>query len=305
MSAGLLHYRAWRGPLHGTGWSVWPIARIALWTIFRRKLFWVLYIFALLIFFMFFFGQYLLSWALGQAGEETIRVGFFRADPDWLIKMLRNSLKINGAAEMYANFFWLQGHMVMIVLALSGSILVGNDFQFGSLPFYLAKPLGRWHYLVGKCLAVAVFVNLMTTVPAYLLFVQYGLLERWSYFSEWRLIFGILAYGLLLTVCLSLTLVATATWLRRTVPMIMVWTTVFVFFNLLARSLVDRLGYSSHVRLIDLWNDAYLVGAYCLGLQSDAQRQPAVLEAFLVLGAVSLLCLIYLNLRIRAVEIVK
>ena len=51
----------------------------------------------------------------------------------------------------------------MIVLALAGAVLVGNDFRFGSLPFYLSKPLGRWHYVLGKCLAVAVFVNLMTT----------------------------------------------------------------------------------------------------------------------------------------------
>ena len=31
--------------------------------------------------------------------------------------------------------------MVMIVLALAGSVLIGNDFRFGSLPFYLSKPL--------------------------------------------------------------------------------------------------------------------------------------------------------------------
>ena len=109
--------------------------------------------------------------------------------------------------------------MVMILLALAGSILVGNDFHFGSLPFYLSKPLSRWHYVAGKCLAVAVFVNLMTTVPALVLFVQYGLLDSWDYFlrdgwvlarMNWGdsqvsvrtpnpLLLGIIAYGLSLT----------------------------------------------------------------------------------------------------------
>ena len=59
----------------------------------------------------------------------------------------------------------------MIVLALAGAVLVGNDFRWGGLPFYLSKPLTRWHYLLGKCLAVAVFVNLMTTVPALVLYL--------------------------------------------------------------------------------------------------------------------------------------
>jgi ABC-type transport system involved in multi-copper enzyme maturation permease subunit len=304
--ATLLHYRPWRGQFQSPAHAIWPIARISLWMIFRRKLFWILYGFALLVFFMFFFGQYLLAWAQGQVGEDSVRVGFFRADPNWLIHTLRQALHINGEPEMYANFFWLQGYMVMIVLALSGSVLVGNDFHFGSLPFYLSKPLGRWHYLIGKCLAVAVFVNLLTTVPAYILYVQFGLLESWSYFTRGRLILGILAYGTVLTVSLSLMLVATASWLRRTVPMIMIWTTLFVFFRLLANTLVDRLGYSPHLRLIDLWNNAYLVGSGCLGVeQNNVDRQPPVFAALFVLGALSLLCLTYLNLRIRAVEIVK
>src|SRR5581483_7529665 len=95
-----------------------------------------------------------------------------------------------------------------------------------------------------KCGAVALLVNLMTTLPALVLYVQYGLLESWDYFAEsWRLFLGILGYGLLLTVCLSLTLVATASWLRRTVPMIMAWTTLFFFFRLLSVLLVDGLQY--------------------------------------------------------------
>ena len=45
------------------------------------------------------------------------------------------------------------------------------------------------------------------------------------------------------------------------------------------------------------------MGNYLLGLQLN--RQPAWYEAALVLGAICLLCLNYLNRRIRAVEIVR
>lgn len=311
MAASLLHYRPWRGRFHAAELSVWPIARTALSMIFRRKLFWVLYAFGLLIFFMFFFGQYLLAWAVSQLAEQTVRVGVVRAEPERLVHLLREVLRLDGSAYTYRNFFWYQGYMVMIVLAFTGSVLVGNDFHFGSLPFYLSKPLGRWHYLLGKCLAVAVFVNLMTTLPAVILFVQYGLIDpdaasTFSYFvgSRWLFV-GILGYGLLLTVCLSLMLVATATWLRRSVPMIMTWTTLFVFFRLLAVTLVDGFHYDPRLRLLDLWNDTYLVGNFCLGNEVIRTPQPAVYQAGLVLGALSLLCLIYLNQRIRAIEIVR
>jgi ABC-type transport system involved in multi-copper enzyme maturation permease subunit len=304
----LLHYRPWRGQFHGTGMSIWPIARVALWMILRRKLFWALYALGLLIFFMFFFGQYLLAWAESQAAGESVRIGMLEAEPARFTHLLREVLKLNGTAQTYRNFFWYQGHMVMIVLALTGSILVGNDFHFGSLPFYLAKPLSRWQYLLGKGLAVAAFVNLMTTLPALVLYVQYGLLESWSYFLDsGRLLAGIVGYGVLLTVCLSLMLLATAVWLRRTIPMIMAWTTMFFFFPGLAVAMVEGFHYSPRWRLIDLWHDMYLLGNAFLGIPHASFRspQPPYLEAALVLGAASLVCLIYLKLRIQAVEIVR
>src|SRR5437868_11168541 len=120
--------------------------------------------------------------------------------------------------------------MVMVALTLAGAVLVGNDFTNRSLPFFLAKPIKRWHYLAGKCLAVGVVVNLLTTLPALALYVQHGL-DDFEYFTNpnfftqtgtgkgpasWPLLFGILSYGLVLTVFLSLLLVTAASWVRRT-----------------------------------------------------------------------------------------
>jgi ABC-2 type transport system permease protein len=309
MGANLLHYRGWTGQFRGPLWSMLTIARVALSQVLRRKLFWVLYAFGLLFFFMFFFGQYLLAWTESQMDEQVVTVGVFRTEPAQFIQLLRKSLRIDGSGEMYRNFFRFQASMVVVILAMAGAVLVGNDFQFGSVPFYLAKPLSPWHYLLGKCLAVAVIVNLMTTLPALVLYFQYGVLTSWDYFlDDFKLFLGILGYGMALTVCLSLMLVATAGWLRRTVPMIMTWTTVFVFFRFLAAALVNGLQMHPRWRLMDLWNDTYLLGNYFLGVSPDRiwpPRQPAVGEAVLVLGTVCLLCLTYLTLRIRAVEVVR
>src|SRR5262249_47563483 len=137
----------------------------------------------------------------------------------------------------------------------------------GSLAFYLSKPVSRWHYLVGKGLAAAAAVNLLTTLPALLLYVEHASLRDWGLLlSDWRLLLGVLGYGAALTVVLTLLLLATAMWLRKTVPMVMLWTTLFVFCRLLAGALVDRLRWDEHWRLFDLWNDLYLVGNACLGV---------------------------------------
>jgi hypothetical protein len=306
----LLYYRPWRGAFRRPAAAVWPVARVSLGMVLRRRLFWGIYGLGLFVFAMFFFGQYFLAWAQGQTAEGEVEVGSFgRANPNNLIQFVRFFLKVDGSGASYRIFFNYQIFIVMIVLALAGSVLVGNDLRFGSLPFYLSKPLSRRHYLLGKGLAVAVFINLMTTLPALVLYVQFGLLDSWDYFYDRAyLFFGILGYGLVLTVSLTLILLATAMWLRRTVPLIMAWTTLFFFLRQLSFLLVDGLRFHARWRLIDLWNDAGLLGTLMLRVDPRSVRpevQPPWPEAALVLGGVSLACLTYLVVRIRAVEIVR
>src|SRR5437762_186191 len=328
----LLHYRPWRGEFRPPRWGVWPIARVALGTVIQRKLFWWLYGFSLLVFLMFFFGSYLIAWAETQIPEQPVEVKVGKqsqqVETDRMLKSVRDSMKVlNGSQDTFAYFFRYQGLMVMVVLSLAGSVLVGNDITFGSLPFYLAKPLSRWHYIVGKFLAVGVIVNLLTTLPALVLYVQHGL-DDMEYLIDpdffwknrgtgpagWPLLLGVLGYGVVMTVSLSILLVAAASWVRRTMPMVMVWTTLFLFLHLFSVMLVEGFQFDPHWRLLDLWNDIGLCGCACLQLGQEfgvlqptlyPQPQPAVWEAATVLVGVCVACLIYLNRRTRAVEIVK
>jgi ABC-type transport system involved in multi-copper enzyme maturation permease subunit len=303
----LLHYRPWRGTLRSPRATIWPIARTALSMMVRRRLFWVLYGLGLLFFLLFFFGQYLFAFAEAQAPDPNSRNSLNLRD---VVDMIRNALKLDGSGESYRTFIDYQSRILMVILALAGSIIIGNDLRFGSLPYYLSKSLSRWHYLSGKALAVAAFVNLLTTIPALILFVQYGLVKRqigWEYFeNNWQLVFGILGYGAVLTASLSLFLLATAMWLRKTVPLIMVWSTLFFFCRVVCDTVVERLDFNKHWRLFDLWNDMFLVGSKCLSAPlANVANQPAWYMAALVLGGVCLVCLTYLILRIRAVEIVR
>ena len=68
----MLSYRPYRGKLRGPLGGSWAIARAALATMFRRKLFWVLYAACLFIFMFFFFGQYIASWLQTQSTSEPV-----------------------------------------------------------------------------------------------------------------------------------------------------------------------------------------------------------------------------------------
>ncbi len=307
-SDALLRYRPWRGTFRPPAFASLALARSGLRQMARRKLFWALYALAALVFFFFFYGQYMVVWIKLQTDDKTVTFAGLPVKAGEVSKFL-DILALDGSGKTFANFIWFQGYVSMIVLALAGAVLVGNDFQHGSLSFYLSKPMGRRHYAAGKALAAAGFVNLLTTLPAVLLYLQAGLLYDWQtyYFDHWRELLGILGYGSLLTVCLSLLLVATAVWLRRTVPLVMVWSGVFVLARGLAAFLVDGRRLDPRWRLIDLWNDLYLCGKWLLAVPIDpkAPPEPPVELAACVVVGVCAACLIYLWRRIEAVEIVS
>ena len=62
----LLRYRPWRGTLHGPLWSALAMARASLKLMFRRRLYWGLFALSLMVFFFFFYGQYLVVWITTQ-----------------------------------------------------------------------------------------------------------------------------------------------------------------------------------------------------------------------------------------------
>jgi ABC-type transport system involved in multi-copper enzyme maturation permease subunit len=312
--ANLLRYRPWRGTFLGPWHGVWAIGRAGLRLIFRRKLFWALYGLSMLIFLFYFFGQYLQVFLEQKLGEENLRLGgvFTRnLKPEVLMKSLRTAMQLDGSSDTYGNFLWFEGYIVVVILAFIGSVLIGNDFHHGSMPFYLSKPISRWHYVAGKCLTIGVVVNMMTTVPCLALFVEYGFIDQWDYYIDQSgLLLGIFGYGAVLTVTLSLVLMATATWLRRTIPMVMIWITIFVLGRLMQRWLVDGLHLPERWRLIDLWNDMYLTGMWIMDKQHSSLRplsqiQPPYWQAALAVAAVVVVCVVYLHHRIRAVEIVS
>ncbi|MEZ6142691.1 MAG: ABC transporter permease subunit [Zavarzinella sp.] len=309
-----LKYRAGSTDRSGPWAGTLAIARTSFAMLTRRRMFWVLFIISMLIFTFYFFAQYLQVFLEQRVSATEIRTGgiFGRMmKPDIAVKLLRDALHMNGTTDTYGDFIWTEGYIAVIILAFAGSILIGSDFQHNSLPFYLSKPIGRRHYVFGKVLAVGVVINCMTTLPALVLFIQYGFIDTWRYYiKEFRLALGIIAYGSAITVVLSLLLIMVATWVRRTVPIVLIWTAMFVLSRLIQRWLVDGLELSPRWRLIDVWNNLYLFGMWCMGhphskIRPTDDPQPAYWEATAVLVGITLFSIWYLQRRVRAVEVIR
>jgi ABC-2 type transport system permease protein len=76
--------------------------------------------------------------------------------------------------EINANFFLYvltgQGALAFFLTAWVAPVLVSPDLVNGALPLYLARPLTRADYVLGKAAALAALLSLVTWVPVLALF---------------------------------------------------------------------------------------------------------------------------------------
>ena len=143
------HYHGWQGQLQSPWMACLAIVRVALVQVFRNKAYWLVLGLGLLRFLAFWSIIYAVTQlTLPPEAEKMFleRFGFSAASRRWR-RTTATSAFIEG-----------QNVIVMILLAFSGSLLVGSDFRLGALPFYLSRRIDRRHYIVGKLLAVSSIV---------------------------------------------------------------------------------------------------------------------------------------------------
>ena len=276
--------------------AAWPIARTAMHLVFRRKLFWVLFALALLSFLFMFGAIYLLA--------------TLRQQSPWIEQTVTSLLKdLDGSGTTFLNFMVAQSTVTVILLAFAGSVLAGNDHSRGGLIFYLSRRINVLHYAAGKLLAIGLIISLTTTLPALILFFEYGLLgDTGKYFGEkYPIFFGILGYGALLSVAVGLLLFALVSWMPKPVPLVLLWGGIFGFLPALSRPLTFAMrepGMSrrdamdeSPWRLLDFWNDLYIVGNKFFGVD-----KPLFTEAGVVVCAVCIFSAVAIFVRLRQLQ---
>jgi len=292
MAIELLGYRGWQGELRSPWLSCWPMVRTGVWLVLRRKIFWLLLALGLL--------NFLFTFAIIYAKAEL-------SAQNPMIGRALDRVRLTGTGEAFHFFMTRQEVVTMLLLAFAGSMLIGSDYQQSGLTFYLSRRLGRRHYVLGKLLAIECIVLLITTLPALILYLEYGLLSRsMEYFQEnWRILLGILGYGLTMAVVLSTLLCAVAAWVPRAVPLVMTWSCIFVLLPVVGENLRyirdNRLW-----RLVSIWHDLDALGRWCFGAVREREDDILFIHWSAVLvPSVVVMCLLLFVRRVRAVEVVR
>jgi hypothetical protein len=288
-------YHTWQGT-RGSAWrGVAAMVRTGLLQVFRRKSYWIVLVLGLFQFLAF----WAVIWAVTQLKDlptearEAMLEGFgFSASP--------RPGKENG----YTMFIERQAVVVMILLTFTGSLLVGGDFRNNALAFYLSRSIDRRHYILGKLLTIGVLVSMLTTLPALLLFTEYGMFtSSFDYWwANWRIPLSILFYGAVLSSVLSILLVCISSYLQRMAPIAITWASLFVLLRAVRGLMKEK---SIYWGLIDPWRDMHYVGRLAFDqFRNDDERQFAYWAAGLLM-TICLMALAAIVRRVRAVEIVE
>jgi len=240
----------------------WPVARIGLKLVVKRRIFKVFIGLGLINFLFFSAMIYFLAGLAAQLKGQRFGQG--------PLEFARNFI-FTGTGESFRDFITSQNTVVMLLLAISGAVLVGNDFRFRSLTFYLSKPLERWQYFLGKLVATSLLVSMLTLLPCLALFIEYGLFgDTFDYFFESRrILFGILAYGLLVSIGMSILLLGVAALLQRTISIVMVWGLIFIFLPIVTEVVHEAAWSSEYWKLLDFWSLLQWCSNAFFGIESE------------------------------------
>lgn len=288
-------YHPWHGRRRPAAFAAFAVARTTLLQLVRRRAYWIVLALGLVMFFVYASVIYMLTQMQLPPRTQEFMFARFNFSPT------AGDPQETG----YVTFMESQGMIVMILLALAGSLVVGSDFRVGALPFYLSRSISRRHYLVGKLLAIMVVVWSLTVLPALVLFIEYGLFTTsFDYWLEhWQIVPAILGYGLVLGTVLSIWIAALAAYLQRLAPIAVTWSSLFVLPARLAYTLRNSTN-DRRWLLLDPWRDIRLAGRMFFGnFESDSDRQLSQYAA-IILAAVTVPLLIALVRRVRAVEVV-
>lgn len=296
MSLDAGRYHAWHGLRRPPWRAAGAILRTTVLQLVRRKAYWIILAMGL--------GQFIVYasviYALTQmqmparSQENLLRQFNFSPSPD------------DPQESGYLQFMEAQGLVVMLLLALCGSLVVGGDFRAGVLPFYLSRRLERRHYVVGKLGAIVVVVWSLTLLPALALFIEYGLfttsLDYWR--DNWRIVPALFGYGAVMGGVLAVWLAALSAYLQKLAPIAVTWSSLFVLLSRLTLTLRDATG---DVRwlLLDPWRDIRLAGRLFFGVFKTATDRQLSVEAAWILLVVTAVALAALVRRVRAVEVVS
>ena len=268
-----------REPLRGA--RFWPITREALRLVLSRRAF---------------LGLLMLAWL--PFVVRVVQIYVVTRFPE-----ASRVLPIDG--RLFGQFLGQQMTFALFVTIFGGAGLVANDLRTGGILVYLSRPLTRRDYVAGKLLVLVLLNFSITLVPGLLLWAV-ALALAPAQFLKWELAWigpAIVVFAATVSLVLSLVALALSA-LSRSARV-----AGLGFFGLLLglelvhtvlRQVYDR----PEAALLSVQGNLQAIGNALFGIRdrliSLSWPWPAAM-----LALVSVLCLLILRSRVRAVEIVR
>lgn len=215
--------------------------------------------------------------------------------------------------------------LAFLITAWAGPGLVAPDITNQALPLYLSRPFSRAEYVLGKMGVLFLLLSALTWVPMLLLFgLQAGLEGGWFQQNYWMI--GSISFaGILWIAVISLLSLAISAWVRwRIVASAFLFGIFFVgaaFANMINGILRTSQGHLlnlGHLIFGVIWPKLFGVAADVAGINPHGRRPhlpPGIVplppepvqpwQAWMVVFVVCGLCLLLLNQRLRAREVVR
>lgn len=213
----------------------------------------------------------------------------------------------------FFRFLTTQSVMAFLLTAFVGPGLVSPDLIHNALPLYLSRPFSRKQYVLGKMTVLLVLLSFITWIPGLLLCALQASLEGTSWLvTHWRLPVAIVLGSWIWILILSLLALAISAWVKwRPVAAAMLLGVFFVaagFGSSVNLILETRWGHLLNLGelLKRVWIGLFFgeSGREVLRIGSPASEIP-LWAAWICLLAVAALCLLLLNRRLRAYEVVR
>jgi ABC-2 type transport system permease protein len=206
-------------------------------------------------------------------------------------------------ARLFQSFIEQQGLFAFLVTIYAGAGLIANDRRANALQVYLAKPLTRLEYIIGKLSVLVVCLAAVTLVPALLLVVMHVMLAgSFALVREHPFIVPAIILGASLRVIVgSVTMVALSSMSKSTRFVSVMYAGVVFFSDALYGVLTFVTGSTAAA-----WTSV----AANLGVITDAIfRQPPRYEtpvavSILVIAGLIAVSISVLERRVRGVEVV-
>ncbi len=277
------------GGLVGRWRRFWPIARTEISLLFRRKSVWV---FLILTGFHFLVA----SMTIYFASLPRFRQGFLKAI----------LMRTEDPSRFFLNFMLIQEGVVVLLVAFAGAGLVARDVRTGALPFYLARPVDRIDYVLGKLIALTTIAAMATIVPPLFLFMEAAMLDPDSAYvvDHLRVLIAIIVYGGLQAMFTALIALGLSALFRDPRAVLIAWIGLFVMMPIAGRiaraSFDDRRAY-----VISMWRHMRQVGDVAFGDEDRIRKHrfPMWLSA-LILAGVAGGSAAALATRVRATDVV-